>query len=49
MSERVKEVAIEEAEKVKALTVQATRSGAYFYPVRVSTSVSLFSERRSIE
>lgn len=36
MADRVKEVAIGEAERVKALTADAARSGAYLYPLRVS-------------
>jgi hypothetical protein len=35
MSEKVKEVAREEAETIKTLTAQAARSGAYLYPIRV--------------
>ena len=37
MAEKVKEVAIEEAERIKTLTADAARSGAYLYPIRVST------------
>lgn len=33
---KVKEVAVEEAERIKTLTSDAVRSGAYLYPVRVS-------------
>ena len=36
MPDRVKEVAIEEAERIKTLTADAARSGAYLYPIRVS-------------
>lgn len=36
MADRVKEVAIGEAERIKALTSDAARSGAYLYPLRVS-------------
>lgn len=36
MSGKVKEVAVEEAERIKALTSDAVRSGAYLYPLRVS-------------
>lgn len=35
MAERVKEVAVEEADRLKTLTSDAVRSGAYFYPIRV--------------
>lgn len=42
MSGKVKEVAVEEAERIKALTSDAVRSGAYLYPVRVSNSLFLF-------
>lgn len=38
MAEKVKEVAIEEAQRVKAVTTAAARSAAYLYPVRVSLS-----------
>ncbi|MCJ1381446.1 hypothetical protein MMC17_004556 [Xylographa soralifera] len=34
MSERVKEVAIQEADRIKTLTTDAARSGAYLYPIR---------------
>ena len=37
MADKVKEVAVEEAEKIKSLTAQAARSGAYLYPIRVSS------------
>ena len=36
MADKVKEVAIEEAEHIKELATDAARSGAYLYPVRVS-------------
>lgn len=35
MAEKVKEVAIGEAERIKSLTTDAARSGAYLYPLRV--------------
>ena len=35
MADKVKEVATEEAERIKALTVEAARSAAYLYPLRV--------------
>lgn len=38
MSGKVKEVAVEEAERIKSLTSDAVRSGAYLYPLRVSLS-----------
>jgi len=34
MADRVKEVAVEEAERLKKLTTQAATSGAYLYPIR---------------
>ena len=37
MAERVKEVAGEEANKLKGLTKDAVRSKAYLYPIKVST------------
>ena len=40
MEGRVKEVAVEEAEKIKSMTIQAARSGAYFYPIRVGIEMS---------
>lgn len=36
MAERIKEVAVEEAEHIKNVASDAARSGAYLYPVRVS-------------
>lgn len=36
MAEKVKEVAVEEADRLKTLTSDAARSGAYLYPIRVS-------------
>ena len=41
MADKVKEVAIEEAERIKILTTEAARSGAYLYPIRVCTALSL--------
>jgi len=38
MAEKAKEVAMEEAERIKSLTLTAARSGAYLYPLRVSWS-----------
>ena len=38
MSGKVKEVAVEEAERIKTLTSDAVRSGAYLYPLRVTLS-----------
>jgi len=35
MSEKVKETAMEEVERVKALAQDAARSGAYLYPIKV--------------
>ena len=36
MADKVKEVAVEEAEHIKSLARDAARAGAYLYPVRVS-------------
>lgn len=36
MADRVKEVAVEEAERIKALTTDAVKSQAYLYPLKVS-------------
>ena len=35
MADRVKEVAREEADRLKGLTIEAARSAAYLYPLRV--------------
>ena len=35
MADRVKEVAVEEVDKIKTQTIQAARSAAYLYPLRV--------------
>jgi len=35
MSEKVKETAMEEVERVKVLAQDAARSGAYLYPIKV--------------
>lgn len=35
MADKVKEVAVEEAQRIKNLTADAARSGAYLYPLRV--------------
>lgn len=35
MAEKVKEVAAEEAERLKALTSEAVKSKAYLYPIKV--------------
>ena len=34
MADRVKEVAVEEVDKIKTQTIQAARSAAYLYPLR---------------
>jgi hypothetical protein len=36
MADRVKEVALEEAERIKALTTDAVKSQAYLYPLKAS-------------
>jgi len=35
MENRIKETALEEAEKIKHLTVEAVKSRAYLYPLKV--------------
>lgn len=35
MADKVKEVAVEEAERLKTLTTEAVRSQAYLYPIKV--------------
>ena len=40
MADKVKEVALDEVQAIKAQTVQAARSAAYLYPLRVSAAVS---------
>ena len=35
MAEKVKEVALEESNRLKALTGDAAKPGAYLYPIRV--------------
>lgn len=47
MSGKVKEVAVEEAERIKTLTSDAVRSGAYLYPLRVSSSFFYTSLRKN--
>lgn len=36
MADKVKEVAVGEADRIKTLTVQAARSAAYLYPIKAS-------------
>ena len=36
MDKRIKEVVLEDAQKVKALTQEAAYSGAYLFPLKVS-------------
>ena len=38
MADKVKEVAIEEVQRVKAVTTAAAKSAAYLYPIRVCSS-----------
>lgn len=40
MTTKVKEVAVDEAERIKQLSTQAIRSQAYLYPVKVSSHLS---------
>ena len=44
MADKVKEVAVGEADRIKSLTVQAARSAAYLYPIKASLldSISRF-------
>ncbi len=45
MSERVKEAVVEEVDRVKALSQEAARSGAYLYPLKVSAPMRSASSR----
>ncbi|KAI4156823.1 MAG: hypothetical protein L6R39_000989 [Caloplaca ligustica] len=45
MAERVKEVAVEEADRLKHLTSDAARSGAYLYPIR---GIAYFLSHKSL-
>jgi len=45
MADRVKEVAIEEAERIKKLTTEAAKSGAWLYPIR---GIAYFMSHRSL-
>ena len=42
MSEKVKEVVIEEVDRVKELSREAARSGAYLYPIKVFSPQHIF-------
>lgn len=42
MADKIKEVAVEEADRIKTLASDAARSGAYLYPIRVSNGNSPF-------
>lgn len=42
MADKIKEVAVEEAERIKSLTSEAARSGAYLYPLRVCRLLASF-------
>lgn len=42
MADKIKEVAVEEADRIKSLASDAARSGAYLYPIRVSSVDALF-------
>ena len=42
MAEKVKNVAIEEANRIRVLSSEAARSGVYLYPLRVRRRPSLF-------
>ena len=39
MADKVKEIAIDEATRIRALGSQAARSGAYLYPLRVRNAL----------
>ena len=39
MADRVKEVAVGEADRIKSLTIQAARSAAYLYPIKASCQI----------
>ena len=41
MADKVKEVAVGEADRIKSLTVEAARSAAYLYPIKVSWWIQL--------
>ncbi|MCJ1469775.1 hypothetical protein MMC07_008417 [Pseudocyphellaria aurata] len=45
MADKVKEVAVEEAERIKSLASDAARSGAYLYPIR---GIAYFLSHRSL-
>ena len=49
MADKVKEVAIEEADRIKSLTVEAARSAAYLYPLRVSRFSTDWNESHYVE
>jgi hypothetical protein len=40
MADKIKEVAVEEADRIKTLASDAARSGAYLYPLKVSHRLS---------
>ena len=42
MADKIKEVAVEEAERIASLASDAARSGAYLYPLRVSHAPGQF-------
>lgn len=47
MADKVKEVAVEEADRLKTLTSDAARSGAYLYPIRVSLHLNAVGDMHS--
>lgn len=49
MAGKVKEVAVEEADRVKSLTRDAVRSGAYLYPLKASRPPSVISRNPDID
>ena len=48
MADKVKEVAIEEADRLKHLATDAARSGVYLYPIRVGQSLLLYSPKAAV-
>jgi hypothetical protein len=39
MEDKIKETALEEVEKIKGLTVEAVKSRAYLYPLKVNLPI----------
>lgn len=47
MSAKVKETAVEEAQRVRSLANDGFKSGAYMYPIKVSKSMSRYTQRQT--